>query len=53
VIQPSVERAGKTAREQKASREERLFEGRKTLKGKPQERLNLKDGSEVLGGVNR
>jgi hypothetical protein len=53
VIQPSVEGAGKTAREQKASREERLFEGRKTLKGKPQERLNLKDGSEVLGGVNR
>jgi hypothetical protein len=43
----------KTAREQQASREGRLFEGRKTLKGKPQERLNLKDGSEALGGVNR
>jgi hypothetical protein len=53
VIQPPVEGAEKTAREQQASREGRLFEGRKTLKGKPQERLNLKDGSEVLGGVNR
>lgn len=29
------------------SREMRLFEGRKTLKGKSQERLNLKKGSEV------
>jgi hypothetical protein len=28
-------------------REMRLFEGSKTLKGKPQERLDLKEGSEV------
>jgi hypothetical protein len=53
VIRPRVEGAGKTAREQVASREVQLFEERKALKGESQERLSLKEGSEVSGGVNR
>lgn len=53
VIRPRVEGAGQTAREQTASREVPLFEERKALKGESQERLNLKDGSEVSGGVTR
>jgi hypothetical protein len=53
VIQPSVEGADKTAREQAALRRVQLLEGRKALKGESQERLDLKDGPEVSGGGSR
>jgi hypothetical protein len=37
----------RNGRRAKASREERLFEGRKTLKGESQERLDLKEDPEA------